>query len=141
MSLLPINEEESRIAADKQLSRYREERGVMNMPINPRITSVWGDGLSPSTAEHDPYPIQRMERIRHAKAFVKYVDRCIHALPKQSHQRLLRARYCDGPETDHPDLTAMEALEISSSTYFRIRSDALLAVSFYLGVEVHEDWE
>ncbi|WP_040536985.1 transcriptional regulator [Schleiferilactobacillus shenzhenensis] len=138
MSLLPINEEESRVAADEQLSRYREERGIMTMPINPRITSSWGDGMSPSTAERDPYPIERMERIRHAKGFIRYVDRCIHALPKRSHQRLLRARYCDGPESDHPDATAMQVLDISSSSYFRLKSEALLAVSFYLGVEVHE---
>lgn len=139
ISLLPIDEGKSRREAEKVLDRYREVRGMLNMPINPRITSSWRDGLPASTTEHDPYPLARVQQQRWAKNYLKYCDRCIRSLPKISHQRLLRARYCDGPESDHPDLTAMTNLGIASSTYFNRKADALLAVAFYLDVVVQDD--
>lgn len=139
MSLLPIDEEKSRRRAEEELSKYRDARGMANMPVNPKVTSSWRGGIAASTAEHDPYPLQYMQEVKWAKGFLHYVDKAIHALPKRSHQRLLRARYCDGPESDHPDLSAMTELGIASSTYFQRKRDALLAISFYLHVVVRID--
>lgn len=139
MSLLPIDEEKSRRRADEELDKYRDARGMANMPVNPRITSAWRGGMPASTAEHDPYPMQYMQEIKWAKHFLRDVDRAIHALPKRSHQRLLRARYCDGAESDHPDLSAMTELGIASSTYFQRKRDALLAIAFYLHVVVRAE--
>lgn len=138
MELLPINEGKTKLRAEEILMKYREQRGFANMPVSPKITSAWGDGTSASTGEHDPYALERLQRQERAQSFIKFIDWAIAALPKGSHQRLLRVRYCDGAESDHPDMTAMLQLEISSSTYTDRKSKSLLSVAHYLNCVVRE---
>jgi hypothetical protein len=135
MELFPVNEEKSRAAAEDVFKEYRLQRGLMSAPVNPRITSSWGDGQPTGSGSPRPYAQQLMERKQHAEAYCKWCDRCIDSLPKRSHQQLLRARYCDGPESIHPDTTAIGVLDWPSATYFRRKNEALLAAAFYLGVE------
>lgn len=138
MELLPINEKKSREAAEKILEEYRTQHGFANAPINPRLTSAWGDGTATSTVVRQQYPQARLERQQAGKRFCEWCDRCINSLPKQAHRDLLRARYCDGPESEHPDQTAIDTIEVSAATYSRRKADALLAAAFYFGVETDE---
>lgn len=137
MELLPIDEAKTKLSAEQFLMQYREKAYFAKMPVNPKITSHWGDGSSPSTAERDPYAVERLVRQEKSSKFVSYIDRAIAALPKQSHQQLLRVRYCQGLETEHPDMTAMDALDISSSTYTERKGKALLAIAHYLNCVVY----
>lgn len=132
MELLPIDEEKTHEAAEKILSKYRQKRGFANMPVNPAITSAWSDGTAASTAEKEFYAQQFVEQREAGKSYIEFVDRAIESLPRQTHRDLLRARFCDGAESDHPDFTAMDRLDISSSKYFRVKAQALLAVAHYL---------
>lgn len=138
MELLPINEAETKLQAEQILLQYREQRGFANMPINPKVTSAWGDGTAASTVERDPYALERLERQEKGNKFISYVDRAVAALPKQTHQELLRARYCEGLETEHPDMTAMDKLDISSSAYTERKNKALLAIAYYLNCVAYE---
>ncbi|WP_056976162.1 ArpU family phage packaging/lysis transcriptional regulator [Lacticaseibacillus sharpeae] len=135
MELLPIDEKKSRAAAEEVLEQYREKRAIVRMPAMPKLTSSWGDGTANSTAPRSPYAQQLLEDRERARGFCSWVEASIDHLPRELHQRLLLARYVDGSETQHPDLTAMDVLDISSSHYFRIKAQALLAVSYYLGLQ------
>lgn len=134
MELLSISDDKDRAAVEGILNKYRSERGFMRAPINPKITSAWGDGTAASTADRPSYAQERLERQSSAQKFCEWCDRCIAAMPKQSHQRLLRIRYCDGPETETPDGTTMAILDISAATYTRRKRNALLAAAWYFGV-------
>lgn len=138
MELLPIDEAKTKLQAEETLMKYREQRGFANMPVSPKITSAWGDGTAASTNERDPYALERLQRQERAQSFVRFIDWAISALPKRSHQQLLKVRYCDDAESDHPDMTAMMRLEISSSTYTDRKAKALLAVAHYLNCVVRE---
>ncbi|OAU15211.1 ArpU family phage packaging/lysis transcriptional regulator [Lacticaseibacillus rhamnosus] len=134
MELLSISDEKDREAVENILNKYRAERGFIKAPVNPKITSAWGDGTSASTVQRPLYAQRRLERQESARKFCEWCDSCIASMPKQSHQRLLRVRYCDGPETDTPDGDAMNILDISAATYTRRKKNALLAAAWYFGV-------
>jgi ArpU family phage transcriptional regulator len=141
VELLPFDEKKSRIAAENVLSQYRMKRSIASMPVSPSITSGWGDGTAASTAPRQAYAQQREEDMERARGFCQWVDRCIKALPRARHQRLLQVRYCNGVEQDQPDTIAMLELGVSSTTYFKLKYEALLAVSYFLGVRVPDTGE
>jgi hypothetical protein len=136
VELLPINEKKSRIAAEIILNQYRLKRSVANMPVAPIVTSGWGDGTPASTASRQYYAQQREEEMERAQRFCDWCDRCIESLPRARHQKLLRVRYCEGIEQEQADTAAMGELDVSSSTYFKLKYEALLAISYFLGVRV-----
>ncbi|KRK40814.1 hypothetical protein [Loigolactobacillus bifermentans] len=141
--LFPINETETKAKAQEILSKYRTERGYAHMPINPRVTSSWSTETA-STVERDPYALERVQRKESGQEYTDYIDQAIEALPLQEHQWILKARYCDGSDSRHPDMDAIERLNglnpmnysISPAKYFVIRDEALVAIAYYLGCVV-----
>jgi hypothetical protein len=141
--LLPVNEKETKAKAQSILSKYRTERGYARMPINPRITASWSNDPV-STVGRDPYALERIQRKESGEEYIKFIDQAISALPSQEHRWLLRSRYCSGSDSKHPDADAIDRLNnmdslhysISTTKYFSLRDEALMAVAFYLGCVV-----
>ena len=138
MELLPkIDEKRTRANAELILDSYREQRGFATMPVNPKITSSWGDGTAASTAPKEEYSMQWLRvkaRKQSAQSFIDFCDSAIRAVPKADLQALLKIRYCNGFETKHPDQTAIDVLDISNASYFTLKHTALIAVAHYLDV-------
>ncbi len=139
--MIVIDEVETRAAAEKILSDYRTARGIARMPVNQKITSAWSDGLPASTANNDPYAQRYIEQKESAQQYVDWIDGAIAAIPKQIFQELLRARYCEGLESNHPDMDAIDRLDISASKYFDDKRTALLQVSRRLHCTVYMESE
>lgn len=137
MALLPeLDKEQTKHNVRKILSKYRKYKAYINAPINPKITSSFGDGASSSTALVPEYAEQRMIDAEKGEAFCKWVDWAINSCRKYQYRELLKVVYCEGYEEDHgyymtvltqrlPD----KYYNISATTYFNWHGMALLDVA------------
>lgn len=135
-----LNKAATRLKAKQLLSRYRTERGYAHMPINPRVTARISN-QPVSTVESDPYALERVQRKESGQAFIDYINQAIQSLPLKEYRWLLIDRFCNGYDTKHPDMDAIDRLNnrdpvhysISQTKYYEVRKKALLEVASYLG--------
>jgi len=149
MALFPeLDKEQTKKNTRKILSRYRKLKAYINAPINPRITSSFGDGTSASTIPIPEYAEQMLMNAEKGKTFCCWVDWAIENCRKYQYKELLKIVFCEGYEENHEyymnkliQRLPEKYYDLSSTSYFNWYSLALLDVAERLDCQVFKDNE
>lgn len=147
MVLFPeLDKEQTKQNARNILSKYRKYKAYINAPINPRVTSSFGDGMSGTTAPRLEYAEQRVLNAEKGETFCRWIDWAIENCRKYQYKELLKIVFCEGYEEGHDyymnklvQRLPERYYDMSPTTYFNWYSLALLDVAERLECQVFKD--